>query len=220
MAWKAIDRQAPAFDSESAPEISGALRAKIEGLFGRYETKRAVLLPALAMAQDTLGHISHRTMVEIGEILEMPPSHVIDTLSFYTYYWTHPQGEKVVVACRSLSCELMGGKAVLAECKKHLGIGEHETTPNGEYSLVTEECLAGCDHAPCLLVNEKLHRCVKPEDVAGILADKENDHIAFARSDRFDGPPEADGEAVGDAARPEEPVLEATSDVAEMREAD
>ncbi len=187
MVWKTIDRQAPAFDSESAPEISGALRAKIEGLFGRYETKRAVLLPALSMAQDTLGYISHRTMVEIGDILEMPPSQVIDTLSFYTYYWTHPQGEKVVVACRSLSCELMGGKAVLAECKKHLGIGEHETTEDGKYSLATEECLAGCDHAPCLLIGEKLHKCVKPDQVEKLLADADNAKIEFPRSEIFDG---------------------------------
>ena len=187
MAWKTIDRQAPAYDAESAPQISSALRAKIEGLFGRYETKRAVLLPALSMAQDTLGYISHQTMVEIGEILEIPPSAVIDTLSFYTYYWTHPRGEKVVVACRSLSCELMGGRAVLAECKKLLGIDEHETTQDGKYSLATEECLAGCDHAPCLLIGEKLHKCVQPDQVKKILADADNDKIEFPRSEIFDG---------------------------------
>ena len=81
----------------------------------------------------------------------------------------------------------MGGKEVLAECKRVLGIEEHETTPDGEYSLVTEECLAGCDHGPCMLVGEKLHQRVKPSQVKDILADANNDRIDGPRSDLYDG---------------------------------
>jgi len=76
----------------------------------------------------------------------------------------------------------------LKELKKPLGIDEHETTPDGRYSLMTEECLAGCDHAPCMLINERLYKHVKPEDVAGILADPNNDKIDVPRSDLFDAP--------------------------------
>lgn len=187
MAWKAIDRQAPAYDPEAPPLIPENLRQKIRGLFQRYETKRAALLPALQMTQDTLGHISHQTMVEIAELLDMHPSQVIDTLSFYTHFWTHPRGQKVVMVCRSLTCQLMGANDVLDQCKKHLGIDEHQTTKDQNYSLITEECLAGCDHAPCMLVGEKLHKRVNPDQVAKILADKDNATIEFPRSNLFDG---------------------------------
>ena len=84
--------------------------------------------------------------------------------------------------------KVLGGAAVLDELKSQLGIDEHETTADGKYSLVTEECLAGCDHAPCLLINEKLHRHVKAEDVAGILADHKNDCVTMKRSALFDAP--------------------------------
>ncbi len=188
MAWKALDRLTPVAEADG-PLLSDALREKIKSFFPRYETKRAALLPALHIVQNTLGHVSHQAMEEIAEVLEIHPSDVLDTLSFYTHFWTHPKGEKVITVCRSLSCEVMGGKEVLDEIKKQLGIDLHETTPDGKYSLVTEECLAGCDHSACLLINEKLHKCVKPGDVAKLLADTNNDKIDSPRSDLFDPPP-------------------------------
>jgi hypothetical protein len=110
----------------------------------------------------------------------------------------------------------MGGAAVLEEAKKLLGIDEHGTTKDGKYSLVTEECLAGCDHAPCLLVNERLHKRVKPDDIAKILADANNAKIPYERSELFDAPRAGAGIS---KAKVEE-LLESTSDVREMKEAD
>ena len=110
----------------------------------------------------------------------------------------------------------------MEELKNRLGIGEHETTPDGKYSLVTEECLACCDHGPCMLINEKLHKRVAPEDVGRILADQNNDALSITRSDLFDAPPEeqevaapTEAETVGVVAE-----LAGTSDVQEMKESD
>lgn len=210
MSWTTINRNEPAIDPDAPLILSPAICDKIRSLFPRYDTKRAVLLPALHIVQDALGHIPWQAMKEIADLLDIHPSDVIDTISFYTHFWTHPKGRKVITACRSVSCETMGGAEVLEELKKQLGIGEHETTHDGRYSLVTEECLACCDHAPCLLINEKTHKCVKVEEVGRILADENNDKIDRRRSDLFDGPKE-----------PPESVdaLETTSDVAEMKDA-
>lgn len=210
MSWNTVNRNEPAISPDAPPILSDAVCEKIRGLFPRYDTKRAVLLPALHIVQDGLGHIPWQAMKEIADILEIHPSDVIDTISFYTHFWTHPKGEKVITACRSISCESMGGSDVLDELKKQLGVGEHETTPDGKFSLVTEECLACCDHGPCLLINEKLHKCVKVEDVGRILADNNNDKIGTKRSNLFDAPA-SEGNSKGDSG------LESTSDVAEMK---
>ena len=192
MAWNAFDRNTPVVGAEDGPLLSEAVRAKIRSFFDRYETKRAVLLPALQIVQNTLGHVPHQAMREIAELLELNPSEVLDTTTFYTHFWTHQKGKKVITVCRSVSCEVMGGNRVFEELKKRLGIDEHGTTPDGEYSLMTEECLAGCDHAPCMLINERLYKHVKPEDLAGILADPDNDRIDVPRSTLFDPPAEAE----------------------------
>lgn len=222
MSWKVVDRNVPAVDAGAAPVLTAAVREKIRSFFGRYRTRRAVLLPALHVVQDALGHVSWQAMVEIAEVLGLHPSEVIDTVSFYTHFWTKPRGKKVITVCRSVSCEILGGDRVLAALKDHLGIDEHETTPDGAYSLVTEACLAGCDHAPCLLINERLHKRVQPGDVAGLLADAENDRIGVPRSDVFDAPGSVgggddDGTGGGDAVSA---VVGTTSDVDEMRDGD
>ncbi len=187
MSWKAIDR-ATVPEEHLGPRLNDAVLEKIRGFFPRYPTRRAVMLPALHIAQDALGYVSLQAMRDIAELLEVPPSAVLDVATFYAQFWTHPRGKKTIVLCRSLSCELMGGREVLAALKEKLGIGEHETTPDGQWSLMTEECLAACDHAPCMQINEKMHKCVTVEDLDRILADADNDKLDVPRSDLFDAP--------------------------------
>ena len=188
MAWKAIDRISPAADDSAKPLLDEALKEKIRAFFPRYPSKRAALLPALHIVQDAYGYISHRAMRDVAELLEIVPAQVLDTVSFYSHFWTHPKGKKLVVCCRSLSCELMGGREVQAALEERLGVSEHGTSVDGEYTLVTEECLGACEHGPCLLVNEKLHRRVKAEDVPRLLGDADNDKIDVPRSSIYDGP--------------------------------
>jgi len=211
MAWTALDRRTPVADEAAGPVLTEAIRDKIRSFFPRYETRRAALLPALHIVQDALGHVSHQAMREIAEVLEIQPAQVLDTISFYTHFWTHEKGRKVIVLCRSLSCQLMGAEDVKAAIESKLGIKEHGTTDDGRYSFVTEECLAACDHAPCLLVNERMHRSVRPDDVTKLLADANNDQTGLPRSDLYDAPRGADDD------RPEAGIGR-TSDVQEMKE--
>jgi len=216
MAWQTLDRVTPVVDEKAPPALSEAVREKIRAFFPKYETKRAVLLPALHIVQHTNGHISPKAMMEIAELLEIPPSSVLDTLSFYTHFWDHPKGKKVIVACRSLSCHIMGAGAVTEAIKSELKVSEHGTTKDGQYSFMTEECLAACDFAPCLLINEKLHKNVKPDDVAKLLKDGKNDQVAMPRSDLFDPPAE---KVAKPATTEPAAAIGKTSDIQEMKEA-
>lgn len=214
MAWQALDRKTPVVDEKAAPVLSDAIREKIRSFFPRYETKRAALLPALHVVQDALGHVSPKAMLEIAEVLEIPPSQVLDTMSFYTHFWDHPKGKKVVVACRSLSCQIMGSEAVLDSLKRELGAKEHGTSKDGQFALLTEECLAACDFAPCMLIGEKLHKSVNPGDVKNILKDAKNAVVEMLRSDLYDAP----AAAAVPKAKPDAGIGK-TSDIDEMKNA-
>ncbi len=188
MAWKAIDRNQPVIDASAPTLLSEASRDKIRSFFPRYETKRAALLPALHIVQHEFGHVNYRAMKEVAELLEIHASEVMDVVSFYTHFFSHPKGKKTIVVCRSLSCELMGGRELLETLKEQLGVEERGTGADGKYTLMTEECLAACDHAPCMLINERMHKNVKCEDVSEILADQDNDKLSIPRSPLFDPP--------------------------------
>jgi NADH-quinone oxidoreductase subunit E len=159
-------------------------------------------------------------MRDVAELLEIPPAQVLDTLTFYTHFWSHPKGKKVIVSCRSLSCELMGAREVNEAIAEKLGVGEHGTSTDGVYSFVTEECLGACEHAPCLLVGEKLHKCVKPDQVAKILADPDNSRLDVPRSTLYDAPTDAEPASPKTNSPPveDDEIVGSTSDVQEMKD--
>jgi NADH-quinone oxidoreductase subunit E len=187
LAWNTIDRT-HVDAAHEGPGLSDAVAAKIRTFFPRYPSKRAALLPALHILQDDIGYCSLRAMREVAALLEITPAQVMDVVSFYTHFWTHPKGRKTIMVCRSISCHVLGaGKLIDAICDK-LDVAEHGTTADGRYSFMTEECLAACDFAPCMMINEKMHKCVKIEDLDRILADAGNDKVDMPRSDLFDAP--------------------------------
>ena len=127
---------------------------RIDRILGRYPTKQAALLPVLWVAQETWGWISKEAAEEVARILELAPAHVDGVLTFYTMYNLRPVGKHLIRVCTSISCHLAGAAKLIEHCQKRLGIGLEETTADGKFSLVEVECIAGCDRAPSILVND------------------------------------------------------------------
>ena len=128
--------------------------ARIEKILKRYPTKQAALLPVLWVAQETWGWISREASEEVARILELPASHVDGVLTFYTMFNLRPVGKNLLQFCTSISCHLLGAGALVEHCRKRLGIDLQETTKDGTFTLVEVECIAGCDKAPSMMVND------------------------------------------------------------------
>ncbi len=131
--------------------------ARIEKLLKRYPTKQAALLPVLWVAQETWGWISRETSEEVARVLDLPASHVDGVLTFYTMFHLRPVGKNLLQVCTSISCHLLGAQALVSHCGKRLGIGLEETTKDGKFTLIEVECIAGCDKAPSMMVNDKYY---------------------------------------------------------------
>src|SRR3954447_21066990 len=106
MAWL-VENSRAARMAAGEPLLTEAMKARLrDTYFPRYPTKRAVLLPALHHVQHTYGHISMQAMEELANFLELAPSEVLDTATFYEEYWLKPKGKYLLQVCRSLSCEI------------------------------------------------------------------------------------------------------------------
>lgn len=131
----------------------------IKAYFPRYPSKQAVTLPALHIVNDKLRHVPMQAIVEIAELLELAPAEVQDTLSFYGYFKQDaPHGKARAWVCRSISCALRGGNEILDHMCQKLHLHPGETTKDGKITVELAECLGACDFAPCMLVNEDLHK--------------------------------------------------------------
>jgi NADH-quinone oxidoreductase subunit E len=179
MAWLVEDRRA-AKVAAGEPLLTDAMKNHLrEKYFPRYPTKRAVLLPALHHIQHTYGWIPMQALQEVAEFLELAPSEVLDTASFYEEYWLKPKGKYLIQVCRSLSCEICDSSKLTQAVCSRLNIDVGETTKDGRFTLVELECLGACGTAPVALVNEVLHEELTPQkllDIIKALPDEPHDY--------------------------------------------
>jgi len=143
--------------------------ARIQKILARYPTKQAALLPVLWVAQETWGWISREAAEEVARVLELPPSHVDGVLTFYTMYNLRPVGRHLLQVCTSISCHLAGAEDLIERCRERLGIGLEETSKDGKFSLVEVECIAGCDRAPSMMVNDKYYEPMDEKKLTELL---------------------------------------------------
>lgn len=175
MAWESENRR-NGFEKRAEPYVNETMKAYLrEVYFPRYPTKRAVVLPGLHLIQHTYNWIPMQAMQELAEFLEVAPSEVLDTATFYEEYWLKPKGKYLLQVCRSLSCELCGSKDLTRMLKKKLGIEAGETTADGKFTLVELECLGSCGTAPVAMINEVLHEEMTPESLEKIIDKLPND---------------------------------------------
>jgi NADH-quinone oxidoreductase subunit E len=154
----------------TTPVVDRDLQSQIASLFPRYPTRRAVVLPALHLVNERLGHVPLQAVVEIAQLLELSPAQVQDTLSFYGFFKQNkPQGHYRIWVCRSISCASRGGEELLERLVQKLGIRPGETTPDGKITLEFAECLGACDQSPAVLVNGTLHGNLTPEKIDALL---------------------------------------------------
>jgi NADH-quinone oxidoreductase subunit E len=150
--------------------LSEELRKRIRAEFPKYPDKRAVTLPALHIVHDALRMVSPAAIVEIAELLELHPSEVSDTMTFYGFFHDKtPLGKRRVWVCRSISCMLRGGEELLAGLCDRLGVKPGETTADGSVTLEYAECLGACEGAPCMLVNEDCHMYLTEESAVELI---------------------------------------------------
>jgi NADH-quinone oxidoreductase subunit E len=152
--------------------LTDEMVAEIKSLFPRYPTKQAVTLPALHVVNDRLRYVPLEAVVEIGELLDLAPAEVQDTLSFYGLFkQDKPHGRVRAWVCRSISCALRGGEEVLVHLCHRAGMKPGETTTDGSLTIEYAECLGACEYAPCMLANKTLHRDMTAEKADEFLQD-------------------------------------------------
>lgn len=157
--------------TEKTTIFSPELAARFDKLVTLYPVRRSALVPMLLYAQDEVGYISAAVVAEIAERIGIRENDVQSVLSYYSMLRTKPAGKYNVQVCTNISCMLRDGYGILNHCKKRLGIGHKEVTPDGLFSLEEVECIGACCWAPAMQVNYDFYDELTPEKVDQVLDD-------------------------------------------------
>ena len=152
-----------------AVQLSEESQQKIVSLLERYPTRRAVMLPALHLASEEFPYLDDDVCQAIADLLQVPLVDVKGVATFYTMFPTAPQGKYVIQLCINLPCSLNGARSLLRFLENRLGISVGQTTPDGRFTLRGMECLAACDKAPMMFINETMHTHLTADKLDQIL---------------------------------------------------
>lgn len=127
--------------------------AVMESIIARYPRKRSAIMPLLHYSQSIAGYVTNEAIEVIAELLELETAEVTAVSTFYTQYKRQAVGEYHVGVCTNTLCAVMGGDAIFAGLKEHLGVENDGVTADGKVSLEHIECNAACDYAPVVMAN-------------------------------------------------------------------
>ena len=145
---------------------------EVDALFGRYPNKLHALLPVLHLAQrENNGWLPEGWDAYVADLCGTTLNHVRGVITFYNMFRSKPIGKYHIMVCTCLPCGLCDGDKTLEHLEHKLGIAPGQTTQDGLFSLEESQCLAACDQAPLMLVNEDLHERVSLDHIDKFIED-------------------------------------------------
>ncbi len=125
----------------------------MDAIIKRYPRSRSAIMPLLHYVQSLAGYVTNEGIELVAKLLTLETAEVSAVATFYTQYKRKPVGEYHVGVCTNTLCAVMGGDAIFAALKDHLGVENDGVTADGKVSLEHIECNAACDYAPVVMAN-------------------------------------------------------------------
>ena len=142
---------------------------KIEEIINEHKDKKGALIPILQKIQKVVGFLPIEVQKKVAKILKIPEKDIFGVATFYSYFSMIPRGKNNIKVCLGTACFVKGGKKIADRIEKELGIQSGQTTPDRKYSLQVNRCLGACGLAPIIVINDKVHQKIKPEEVMDIV---------------------------------------------------
>jgi NADH dehydrogenase (ubiquinone) flavoprotein 2 len=153
-------------------EFTAENMKKAEAFIARYPEgrQRSAVMPLLDLAQrQNGGWLPDGAVDTIAEILGMAPIRVLEVVTFYSMYKQKPVGKHQINVCTTTPCWLRGSDEIVGACKKALGIGVGETTPDGEFTLAEVECAGACVNAPVVEIGDEYYEDLDADSMTRII---------------------------------------------------
>ncbi|HSN39797.1 MAG TPA: NAD(P)H-dependent oxidoreductase subunit E [Burkholderiales bacterium] len=124
--------------------------SEVRALLGNAPRRRDLLIEHLHKIQDRHGHISAAHIVALAREMGLATTEVYEVATFYHHFDVVKEDGKAppaltVRVCDSLSCELSGANALIAELKQALGEGVR---------VIPAPCVGRCEQAPVAVVGQ------------------------------------------------------------------
>lgn len=145
--------------------------ARTSAVIAAHQHLEGPLLPILHAVQEEFGFVPTDSLPVIAAALNISNAEAHGVVTFYHDYRRAPAGRHVLKLCQAEACQSMGSDRVAALVKSALGIGFHETAPDGSVTLEPVYCLGLCACAPAAMLDGQVIGRVDADAVAEMVAE-------------------------------------------------
>ena len=142
----------------------------LSDILKKYDNDKKNTLAMLQDIQRKYNHIPREAMDILSEQLDVPLSKLYGIATFYKSLSLKPRGRNVIRVCDGTACHIRSSQLLIDEIERFLGIRPGETSPDGEYTLETVNCLGSCAIAPVMVMNETYYGKVTPAKLRDIIS--------------------------------------------------
>jgi NADH-quinone oxidoreductase subunit E len=151
---------------------SAELLAEADAIVALYrDHPRSAVMPLLHLTQSVDLRISPDGIEFVADRLGLTTAEVTGVASFYTMYKRKVSGNHHIGVCVNSLCGLLGGDAIFTSVSDELGVGNNQTTADGEFTIERIECQAACTHAPVMTVDWEFMDQMTPDKARELLTD-------------------------------------------------
>ena len=137
---------------------------EVRALIGAAPYRRDLLIEHLHRLNDTYRGLHERHLTALAKLMKLPLAELYEVATFYHHFEVLrddvPGPALTVRVCDGLSCELAGGRDLLARLPAILGT---------EVRVIAAPCLGRCEQAPVAVVHQNPVLQATPESVASVV---------------------------------------------------
>lgn len=164
MAAAVVGLTSEGVDTRQDVKCSDVLR-----ILKEHNSSHGGVIAVLDAIQARYGYLPEKALRIVSEYASRPLVDVYAVATFYRSFSLKPRGRHLVLACLGTACHVRGAPRTVEELERQLGIKSGETTPDGEFTLETVNCLGACALGPVVVIDGRCFSKVRRPKVRQLL---------------------------------------------------
>ena len=144
---------------------------KLPGLIQKYRDENGTVIGLLQDIHEAYGYLPEQLLNQVVDEIAVPLSTLYSLATFYSSFRLEPMGKHHIRSCVGTACHVKGAPFVVSTIERELGIKAGETTPDGEFTFDTVNCLGACALAPLVVIDDEYYGKVNQDKIRKILND-------------------------------------------------
>ena len=127
--------------------------ALMDPVIKKHREMKGALIPVLQQVQAIYGWLPEPVVRKVSSALNIYISEIYGVISFYSQFYTTPQGKYLIKICRGTACHVKGSERIQDRILSELNIEAGEMTPDKLYSVEEVACVGACGIAPVVIID-------------------------------------------------------------------